>query len=205
MVPTCIESEQDQGQRLMLFSDVSAMQAAEAAKLISAGGPSFKISPAEHHQLLAKLSGLWVNPGSPQALKIEEEDFKTYQDLVKGLAVERCLAGLNESPDFNGILRKYKAWWIILVDGQSKLMLLPDEQGRQFAAVFSAWDGVEAAVSKLVSETEYKNPAAIPMTGTELFTQMQKLDVEGMIFNCAGPVQSHSFSKELANEIMEEA
>jgi hypothetical protein len=204
IAPSCIEPEQSKGQRLLLFTDAEAFQRASKSGVIVDATSHFKLSPKEHHALLRDVHGVWINVGSPQALKLENDQFKTYRDLADGLDVERCLAGLNENPDFNGILRKYRGWWIVLVDGESKLLLVPDAQGRQFAAAFTALDAVDAAVSKLVSQTEYKNPAAIPMTGHELFTHLKDLEVAGINFNCAGPIDSHSFSLELATEVLDQ-
>ena len=151
---------------------------------------------------MKEIQGLWINPGLDSAIKLEGQQFKTYSELAQGLDVERCLAGLNEDPDFYKILRSYKHWYIILLDGESKLLLKPDSQGRQFAAAFSAWDAVEHAVADIV-EGPYKNPAAIKMNGHELFTLLVGLDITGMVFNYAGPISSHVFDIDFAKEILE--
>jgi|GEM_PF-4116153 len=201
--PVCVE----QGGKsiLPLFADDESIQTAKAAKLLDDDAATVRLQPEEQHKLLGQIDGIWINPGSSPALRIEGEDFDTYKALQEGLEVERCLAGLNENPDFYGILRRYRGYYLILTDGESKLLTIPDQQGRSFAAVFSAWDGVHAAVQKLVAETENKNPAVIPMNGMELFTHLQKLPVEGFLFHWAGPLPAKSFAKSFADEVLEEA
>ena len=96
LTPTCIATDESAGQNLILFSDADALSQAEKSGLIPANSGSFTLSPAEHHQLLHNVAGVWFNPATQPGIKLEGEDFKTYQALAQGIDVERCLAGVNE-------------------------------------------------------------------------------------------------------------
>lgn len=147
------------------------------------------------------VDGWNVNPLSPDALHYKAEQLPFLRSMNAACRVERILRGEADVVDEPfGLLRDYDGWGLVMraaPDGRSQLVLAPDERGRKLAAVFTAPDCLDTFVSA-VTEQLGIIPITVTTGGVELFRQLDQMPIDGVVFNCMGPVPpkalAHQFS-----------
>ena len=146
-----------------------------------------------------ELTGLDVNPDLPEAVNFRQAGFPVLRSWSRALAVERVLTSQDASEDAARLLLDARFQIAFTLDdaGQPQLALAPDPQGRALAAVFTAPDAAltyqEAAQKALQREIRISE-----IQGDHLFAQLAQMPLEGIVFNCLGPVSPVAVSRQFA-------
>jgi len=121
------------------------------------------------------------------------------------VATERALAVLrtpSDTPDPSAIptVRDHQGYLLAVTkEGeQVRLALAPDPQGRALAAVFTHDDCFDAFASGLGGQLMMLN-----LPGRQLFEQLAETQLDGIVFNPAGPPAPVAFAAAFSRVILE--
>ncbi|HNH47941.1 MAG TPA: hypothetical protein PKY30_12930, partial [Myxococcota bacterium] len=120
----------------------------------------------------------------------------------RALRVEELLAGRSPAP--LSLLRNFEGWWIVmreLPDGRTQLSMAPDPKGRRLAALFTAEDCRDAYV-KIAGAALGEKPLLLMLTGQQIFERLVALPLDGIVFNCMGPVSPKAVHPAFAAEVL---
>lgn len=144
-----------------------------------------------------------INPLSPPSIHYRRAQLPTLRAWARGAQIEELLFALEESPETISRLRNHQPYYVLVdvTTEPSRWMIAPDSKRRQLAAVFTNEDCVEAYLRRLP-------PSLLPvqtlrLTGAELAESLLEESVEGIVFNCAGPVRPSAFSMDLLRRILQ--
>ena len=150
------------------------------------------------HQLSTNIDSIVIDAGQSHSLQMPAKYFPVYQKIAAAVQIERLLAGNDTQQNVISHLTSYKHYLVPIVqdsDGLTHITLAPDSQGRQFAAVFTAEDCLQAFVT--ASQQMLGEELQVhEISGRELFNNLKQLNIEGVVFNCYGPVSPRAISKE---------
>ena len=142
-----------------------------------------------------------VDSGQPHSLQLPSKYFPIFQKITAAHQLERLLEGNDTQQNVTTRLTSYPHYLVPIVqdsDGLTHVTLAPDSQGRQFAAVFTAEDNLQAFIS--ASQQMLGDELKVhEISGRELFNNLSQLSIEGVVFNCYGPVQPRAISKEFVD------
>lgn len=139
-----------------------------------------------------------INPYSAQEVHYKKEqiaELKTWSRIVK---TEMALESANSSIRGYQTIRTFNNYYFIMED-EKFVALVPDRRGRKLAALFTANDALELFLERNTKP----NQRAIPIGGEALFSALRKMPLDGMVFNCSGPVRPRVFPLSFATEVLE--
>ncbi|MGQ9903754.1 MAG: hypothetical protein ACUVRU_05280 [Anaerolineae bacterium] len=143
-----------------------------------------------------------VNAYSPPELRYRGDQIPALRQWARAVKVERTLA--TPQPDLS-LVKRFDAFYIVLrkLDGKEMaLTLAPDKRGRKLAAVFTAPDTLEAFLRNQGDGGLKFEPQTVKTSGEILFDDLQHLPIDGIVFNCAGPVAPRLFVAGFAKAVM---
>ncbi|MCB9594853.1 MAG: hypothetical protein H6719_19180 [Sandaracinaceae bacterium] len=168
-----------------VFGDREAAAAYEASRQVTFGDALLPMTGAALVEALADPSlSLGLDIGSPHEKALFPADLGVLREMATALEVEAFLGGHSNREDGFALLRGYPGF-LICAEGAG-VMMAPDNQGRRLAAVFTAPDCFDAFRERHAGQPI---PAATRVTGQELFTRLRDAPIQGLVFNCAGPVK----------------
>ena len=181
-------------QLLLLFSSTENLSSQNTEEVQSTIQTGLWIS----EQLSESIDSIVIDPGQSHSLQIPSKYFAILQKISTAAQIERLLEGNDTQQNVITHLTDYKHYLVPIVqdsDGLTHITLAPDSQGRQFAAVFTAEDCLQAFVS--ASQEMLGDELQVhEISGRELFENLTQLSIEGVVFNCYGPVSPRAISKE---------
>ena len=187
------------------WSVSASHQDAYTADAVPISGVEGTLEPSDGLALAAAASSslrLHYAPGAPP-LTLEAEQVVHLQRFVQISVVEKVLALLHEGAEMPlnepcARLRDFSDYFV--VQQGSMLALAPDSNSRRLAAAFTAQDALQLFVaSSAASDTEL---VAARLTGVELFGKLAEADLDGVVFNPAGPVQPVPLLKAVAQHVL---
>ncbi len=142
-----------------------------------------------------------INWGSPPELFFKKAQFPSLRRWARAAQVEQTLA--SPRPDLS-LLKHFDAYYIVLqkVEGGYALTLAPDRHDRKIAAVFTAEDTLEAFLKDQRSGQINFEPITRTIPGEHLFDDIKDLPLDGIAFNCSGPMPRRLFIARLAADVM---
>ncbi len=155
--------------------------------------------------LPAEIDVIGINDYSPPELRYTGAQAPALRQWAAAVRVERALA--TPSPDL-GLVRRFDAYYVVMrqLSGDAHaLTLAPDKRGRRLAAIFTAPDTVEAFLRDQGDGGIQFDPVTEQMRGEELFAALQTMPVDGIIFNCVGPVPPRAFVPAFARAVLDAA
>lgn len=135
------------------------------------------------------LTGLVINPTQPHGVRFLAEHFPTLRSWGRALAVEAALEERRDDAETVTLLSESDFLIAFIPDGAGtpQIALAPDPQQRQLAAVFTAPDTartfIEAAERALGRSLTVQS-----VNGGELFANLATMPLQGLVFNCLGPL-----------------
>jgi hypothetical protein len=144
-----------------------------------------------------QLAGFDIDPDTATALHYQRAQFPLLQRWADTLDVETTLAGQSVDGGFT-LLRAYDGWRVVgrEVGERFQMFMAPDGRGRKLAAVFTAIDAADAFVS--AHRLDAESVRVVARTGTAVFTDLDALELDGIVFNCVGPTRpiavAHAFA-----------
>jgi hypothetical protein len=190
---------------IKIFTDLSAVEAwAEQA-----GGLSDQhcvVTDGAHlfRSLDDTLAGLEVNPGLPEGIYYQRQHLPLLRQWARIVELESALETIDKGETPLGLLRNYDAYVLVLKRtgaDTAHLVLAPDANGRLLAAVFTAEDTLAAFFDQVLATADFE-PIPVRVTGEQLFGQLRALPLDGLVFNCSGPIQPRAFDKRLAEYVL---
>lgn len=148
-----------------------------------------------------------IDPGSPHDIAYGKEHFAKLKRIADAIEVERALADLRSGDTTKqGLIptvRDYPRYIIPIrktAEG-NMLGLAPDDKGRALAAIFTNDDAFDAYLGESESGEPESMLVRLDLSGQELFAQISKMGLDGIVFNCCGPVKPVAFARQFA-EVM---
>ncbi len=175
------------------FSSKQAMDAYAQANQLSIGDNFFVTAGASlARNIPGGARGVGLDLASPHGLAIYAQDLPLMAEFGQAVQVEEILLGTSKRDNQFELLRNYPGYRFCWQGSQ--LMMAPDTKGRRLAAVFTAEDTYQTFRAR-------HGPSVPPPTkvdGKTLFGQLRIAPIDGIVFNCAGPVPAkavaHAFS-----------
>lgn len=210
--PRLMYSQDAEGvSRLYLFSDGPAYDAFRRA--VGDDAPQdqhFLTTPGAwiFHLPLDQIDAVEIDPASPWQISYRKEQFTRLRALADAVEVEQALAALRTGTAQRGMVatvRLYERYILAVcqINGEYSLALAPDDHGRALAAVFTADDTFEAFLSEGEAVTPQGQLLRLTLPGAQLFEQLAKMPVDGVVFNCSGPVRPIAFAHEFFGVVLE--
>lgn len=155
-----------------------------------------------------RVDKLWIDCFSPHDIWYGPEQFERLRDYVKALAVEEALSGLRHgtAPDSAvELVRDHPLYIVPVVEigGSRRLLLAPDDNGRTLGAIFTSDDAFDAYEPSAVAQAGGGEVKQMQTDGRGLFEILQRMQIDGFVFNCAGPVAPVAFAQAMAKVVME--
>ena len=143
-----------------------------------------------------------VNEYSPPELHYRGDQIPALRQWARAVKVERTLA--TPRPDL-GLVKRFDAFYIVMqqLHGDERaLTLAPDRRGRKLAAVFTAPDTLDAFLRDQGDGGLKFEPVTVRVPGERLFDDLQTLPIDGIAFNCVGPVTPRLFLADFAKAVV---
>jgi hypothetical protein len=146
---------------------------------------------------------VWIDPYTEYQIRYGKEHFAKLRELAAAVEIEDDLSRLRQGTSTDGAVNRVReyAHYIIGMTGdekQQRLLLAPDHQGRDLAAVFTAEDAFEAFASSFQGAGVVK----LPLKGVKLFSFLMRISLTGIVFNCAGPPAPVAFASAFFRTIL---
>jgi len=179
-------------------------EATESFRLVAALPPGL---PALRFHSSASSSSLVCKPAQIELLRA------TLQVIVIEQLLRRLYAGADlEIANPFARLREFEHYYVLCSqpEGQdgalSRMALAPDPQGsRRLAAAFTAQDALQLFVAaRPAPARQSEQLVAATLSGRELFSHLATADIEGVVFNPAGPGQPVPLLRSIAHTVLTE-
>lgn len=150
-----------------------------------------------------------IDPFTPTEIVYATEHFARLQEMAKAVKVEEALANLRFQPETADemipIVRDYANYILPVhrVDGGMVLAMAPDSQGRDLAAVFTSTEAYDAFEPAWKEGYPDKDLLLFNLSGAALFAQLVQMNLDGIVFNCKGPVRPIAFAVGIAQLILD--
>ncbi|MCW3100680.1 MAG: hypothetical protein JWL77_6298 [Chthonomonadaceae bacterium] len=196
--------------RLFLYSDSAAYaifckQAgveSEQHFLTTSGDWIFRLT-------LEGISEIVIDPYTPTEIVYTQEQFARLREMANAVQVEDALTNLRYQPETADamipLVRDYPRYLLAVnrVSGGMVLAMAPDSQGRELAAVFTSTEAFDAFYPEGKHGYPDGDLLILTLSGIELFSQLGKMNLDGMVFNCKGPVRPIAFAAGIAQVILD--
>ncbi|MFQ3582977.1 MAG: SseB family protein [Chloracidobacterium sp.] len=190
---------------IKVFTDLSAVEAWVAQEGKELDGQCLVTDGANLFGALdAELAGVEINPGLPEGVHYQRQHIPLLQQWARIIELESALETIDAGETPIGLLRDYDAYVLVLKRtgaDSAQLVLAPDADDRMLAAVFTAEDTLAAFFDQVLASADFE-PIPVRVNGEQLFTQLQTLPLDGLVFNCSGPTQPRAFGKRLADYVL---
>ncbi|MCW3054006.1 MAG: hypothetical protein JWN14_3176 [Chthonomonadales bacterium] len=155
------------------------------------------------------ISEIIIDAYTPTQIVYAEEHFERLHEMAKAVQVEEALTNLRFQPETADemipLVRDYANYILPVhrVDGGMVLAMAPDSQGRDLAAVFTSTEAYDAFEPAWKEGCPDKDLLLFNLSGVELFAQLGKMNLDGIVFNCKGPVRPIAFASGIAQVILD--
>lgn len=155
-----------------------------------------------------RVDKLWIDCFSAHDVWYGPEHYGRLRDYVNALAVEEALAGLRHgaaADDAIELVRNHPTYFLPVaeVDGARRLLMAPDQSGRKLGALFTSDDTFDAFEPDGAAQAKGARIEQVQTDGRGLFGLLQTMQLDGFVFNCAGPVKPVAFAQGMAKVVME--
>ena len=151
---------------------------------------------------------IWIDPLNEHDILYDKEQFGRLHDFAAAVAIEDDLAALRAGTASDGAVvrvREYQGYLVAVArkpTGERSLILAPDSQGRKLAAVFTHSDAFDAFLPEAQARSVGDEVQGVQLGGQGLFAMLGKIELTGMVFNCAGPVKPVAFAAAMSNIVL---
>lgn len=149
--------------------------------------------------------GVQLNPDTPMAIhftvQTHGEQLERWGDAI---FAEQVLADPGMVDDPFKVYREFQGYQVLVVtaaDGSETVAMAPDDKGRHLVAVFTAKDTVKA-FARAEAKRLKGSLRVLYFSGTKLFTTLQQRQMDGIVFNCSGPIAPRAFQPEFAAKVL---
>jgi hypothetical protein len=196
-------TDSDNQRFALLFTDEQGYRDGQAFIGTSFMGERFLRLPGR--ELFLELSDdadiISINWNSPPEIFFKKAQVPALRRWARAVNVEHTL--MSPTPDLS-LLKRFDAFYIALqkVEEGYALVLAPDAHARKLAAVFTAEDTLDAFLKDEKNGKFEFEPVTRSVEGQLLFEDLRDMPLDGIVFNCAGPVPTRRFSAALAGAVV---
>lgn len=149
------------------------------------------------------MAGVDFDPESPVALHLPASEFDTLHAWARAIQLERVLADPSEVDDPFVLYHAFERYYVVVADygDGERVVMAPDPKGRTLFAVFTALDAVQAFLRDR-GATVGTNPRVLTFSGAKLFGSLAQRELDGIVFNCAGPTRPKAFQTGFVHEVL---
>jgi hypothetical protein len=155
--------------------------------------------------MLEGVHGVQLNPDTPIAIHFTlAEHGEQLERWGNAVFVEQALADPGMVSDPFKVYRNFQNYQVVVVkaeDGTETVAMAPDDKGRRLVAVFTATDTVQAFIRARSSRLG-GTLRVLHFSGTKLFTTLQQREMDGIVFNCSGPIPARAFQPAFAEKVL---
>ena len=157
---------------------------------------------------LEGIDEIWIDPLNAHDILYTKEQFPRLKEFAGAVAIEKDIVELRAGNATDGAcirVREYQKFFFPLAQGAGgrRLLLAPDDQGRVLAAIFTSSDTFDAFMPDAEKQAAGDQVVSITTNGHDLFTMLSKMDLTGMVFNCAGPIKPVAFAAGFSQVVLE--
>ena len=191
-----------------MFSDFEVMQAYEAVHGDSILGDHIVTTTGVRvfSWLDDDLDGVNINPNSSLAIHYRKHQIPMLKSWANIVQLEQAIYTSEVVEDPFGVMRNFQQYHIVLqkLKNEHQIVLAPDQQGRKLPAIFTAEDTRDSflAYLKEIDPESFSNIRMLTLSGDELFSQLQGIPIDGIIFNPKGDLPQKAFILELIDHIL---
>ncbi len=138
-----------------------------------------------------------VNPYSFQEIHYTKEQLPRLKSWAKIVKTERALDAASSARTGYEAIKSFDSYYFIMEDEQY-ISLAPDGRGRKLAALFTADDALDLFIERNGKPTM----RAVPIGGEALFSAIRRMPLDGMVFNCSGPITPRAFPLTFADDVL---
>jgi hypothetical protein len=210
--PDILFSEYQGRRRLLVFTDSEAFgvylgnaSGNDEVRLTITFDGKRVFSPA-----FGDFDAYFVDPKSPHAIVLTREEVAAAATFGDAVAVEASLsmlrAGTARDEEHVLSLTKHIAAYpnyqlaLQKVNDRFALAMAPDDSGRSLAAVFTHDDAADRY--RIAAHQAGVEVQTTSLDGTQLFEQLRQMGLDGVVFNCMGPIAPVAFSLAIADVIL---
>ncbi len=159
---------------------------------------------------LTEIDFIVLDPGSDTEWAYAKEQFGALAKVAQAIEIERVLAALRTGTALSGTVQQvadYEHYLLAAIkrtEGHS-LALAPDSRGRRLAAIFTAQDAFDAFCAEQGPQQDAGALVPLELPGVQLFAQLQRMQLDGIVFNCSGPTQPVAFAPAFSQVVLEAA
>jgi hypothetical protein len=200
MVPVFAIFDRGEDRHFFMFSDKQAYLDCRAKIGIEAMGEYF-ISNLRGHSVFAALDDsvtvVNINPHCAQEIHYKKDQIPRLRSWARIIKTELALDSVEAKKTGYDAIRSFNEYYFIMEESQF-IALAPDGRGRKLAALFTADDALDIFMER------NGKPAMkpVPINGEKLFGALKKMPLDGMVFNCSGPVTPQAFPLSFADEVL---
>ncbi len=155
--------------------------------------------------MLDDVTGVQLNPDTPTAIHFTLADHgEQLERWGNSVFVEQTLADPGMVEDPFRVYREFGGYMVVVVkakDGTETVAMAPDDKGRKLVAVFTAPDTVRAFVDQNKSRLA-GSVRVLHYTGAKLFKTLTSRQMDGIVFNCSGPIVPRAFQASFAEKVL---
>jgi hypothetical protein len=149
-----------------------------------------------------------IDPATPNDIYYKKHQFEWLREIADAVHVEEALAGLRYGKppkDAMQTVLDYPRYFLpVCKDPDNPSMITaPDNQGRKLAAAFTSEDAYEAFTPRAQEVADGAEVEQLQVNGKMLFEALQRMPIDGFVFNCAGPVDPVAFQQAAAGLILQ--
>lgn len=148
------------------------------------------------------LAGLLIDMNTEYAIQLPNQYFEFCQQIIACATVENIFSQQISQEELITKLRAYSSYLLPIIrdeDGNANIALAPDHQNRQLIAVFTAPDCFQAF--QTAAEGKLGNLTIDEVPGEKIFADLSQLPIDGLVFNCYGPVRPQAIGKTLIDQL----
>lgn len=148
------------------------------------------------------LAGILVDMKMEHAVQLPSQYFDFCKQIIACSKIETIFSQQISQEDLLEALRSYSSYLLPIIrdeEGTANIALAPDHQNRQLIAVFTAPDCFQAF--QIAAEGKLGNLTVDEVSGEKLFADLSQLPIDGVVFNCYGPVQPQAIGKYLIDSL----
>ena len=154
------------------------------------------------NNLPEELAGLLIDMSLDHATQLPSQYFEFCKQIVACSKIETIFTKEVSEEELLQTLRSYSSYLLPIIqdeEGTTNIALAPDHQNRQLIAVFTAPDCFQAF--QYAAQGKLGNVTVDEVSGEKLFSDLSQLPIDGLVFNCYGPVQPQAIGKSLIDSL----
>ncbi len=196
--------------RLFLFSSRASYRRYHETSRVSREQPFTSTSGVSiFTRDLAALESIHLDPLTPDALTLGKDLFPRLNVVADAVRVERALVqlrgGAMRVASQLAAVRNFSAYHVAFREAHEgpRFAIAPDPRNRYLAAVFTLNDCYEAYAAEADLHNDGAPLRRTMMNGEQLFSELLDAGLDGIVFNCCGPMSPVAFAPAFARLVLE--